>query len=51
MLGILRALRDSVAHGMSRADELTRLLEAMRAEEARTSTEDIEEKLRLYDVT
>ena len=44
-------MRDSVAHGMSRVDELIRLLEAMRAEEVRTSTEGIEEKLRLYSVT
>ena len=36
---------------MSRVDELTRLLEAMRAEEVRANTDGIEEKLRLYSVT
>ena len=44
-------MRNSVAHGMSRVDEPTRLLEVMRAEEVRTNTEGIEEKLRLYSVT
>ena len=51
MLGMLRALRNSAAHGMSRADEPARLPESMRAEEVQASAGGTEEKLRLRNVT
>ena len=51
MLGILRTLRDLVAHGMKRVDEPIRLLEAMGTEEAKADAKSIKEKLRLYNVT
>ena len=44
-------IRNSAAHGVSRADEPARLLESMRAEEVQASAEGIEEKLRLCNVT
>ena len=51
MLGILRTLRNLVAHGMKTVDEPIRLLEAMRVEEVKADAKSIKEKLRLYNVT
>ncbi len=51
MLGILRTLRNLVAHGMNTVDEPIALLEAMRIEEVKADAKSIEEKLRLYNVT
>ena len=51
ILGILRTLRNLVAHGMKTVDEPIRLLEAMRIEEVKANAKSIKEKLRLYDVT
>ena len=51
MLGILRALRNLVAHGMKAVDEPIRLLEAMRIEEVKADAKGIKEKLRLYNAT
>ncbi|QLH07169.1 hypothetical protein [Nitrosopumilus ureiphilus] len=51
ILGILRTLRNLVAHGMKTVDEPIRLLEAMKTEEIKANTKSIKEKLRLYNVT
>lgn len=51
ILGILRTLRNIVAHGMKTIDEPIRLLEAMKIEEVKANTKSIKEKLRLYNVT
>ena len=51
VLGILRTLRNLVAHGMETIDEPIRLLEAMRIEEVKANAKSIKEKLRLYNVT
>ena len=51
ILGMLRALRNLVAHAMKAADEPIRLLEAMKIEETKEDTKNIKEKLRLYNVT
>ena len=51
ILGILRTLRNLVAHGMKTVDEPIRLLEAMRIKEVKANAKSIKEKLRLYDVT
>jgi hypothetical protein len=50
MLGILKALRNLVAHGMTNIDEPIRLLEAMKIEEIKANTKSMKEKLRLYNV-
>jgi hypothetical protein len=50
MLGILKALRNLVAHGMANIDEPIRLLEAMKIEEIKANTKSMKEKLRLYNV-
>lgn len=51
ILGILKALRNLVAHGMANIDEPIRLLEAMKIEEIKANTKSMKEKLRLYNVT
>jgi hypothetical protein len=51
MLGILKALRNLVAHGMANVDEPIRLLEVMKIEEIKANTKSMREKLRLYNVT
>lgn len=51
ILGILKALRNLVAHGMANIDEPIRLLEAMSIEEIKANTKSMKEKLRLYNVT
>lgn len=51
MLGILRILRNLVAHRMKTVDEPIRLLEAMGIEEVKVNIKSIKEKLRLYNVT
>ncbi|MEM4252014.1 MAG: hypothetical protein QXE84_00645 [Candidatus Nitrosotenuis sp.] len=51
ILGILKALRNLIAHGMADIDEPIRLLEAMRVEEIKANTKSMKEKLRLYNVT
>jgi hypothetical protein len=50
ILGILKALRNLVAHGMANIDEPIRLLEAMKIEEIKANTKSMKEKLRLYNV-
>lgn len=51
ILGILKALRNLVAHGLANIDEPIRLLEAMKIEEIKANTKSMKEKLRLYNVT
>jgi hypothetical protein len=51
ILGILRTLRNLVAHGMKEIDEPIRLLDAMKVEEIKANEKNIKEKLRLYNVT
>lgn len=51
ILGILRTLRNLVAHGMKAIDEPIKLLEAMKTEEVKADIKSMEEKLRLYNVT
>jgi len=51
ILGILRALRNLVVHGMTEINEPIRLLEAMKIEEAKVNEKSMKEKLRLYNVT
>ncbi|CDI05157.1 hypothetical protein NITUZ_140232 [Candidatus Nitrosotenuis uzonensis] len=51
ILGILKALRNLVAHGMANVDESIRLLEAMKIEEVKANAKSMKEKLRLYNVT
>lgn len=51
ILGILRALRNLVVHGMKMINEPIRLLEAMQIEEIKTNEKSIKQKLRLYHVT
>jgi hypothetical protein len=51
ILGILKALRNLVTHGMTNIDEPIRLLKAMRIEEIKPNTKSMREKLRLYNVT
>ncbi len=51
ILGILRALRNMIAHGMAEIDEPIRLLEAMKIEEIKADKRSMREKLRLYNVT
>lgn len=51
MLGLLKALRNAVAHGMTTIDEPIRLLEAMKIEEVKANAKRIRENLRLYNVT
>lgn len=50
ILGILKALRDLIVHGMANIDEPIRLLEAMKIKEIRADKKSIREKLRLYNV-
>ena len=51
MLGILKALRNLVTHGMKMIEEPIRLLEAMKIEEIKVNQKSMKEKLRLYNVT
>src|SRR5574340_919752 len=51
ILGILRALRNLMAHGMTEINEPIRLLEAMIIEEIKADSKSMKEKLRLYNVT
>lgn len=51
ILGILRTLRNLVAHGMKAIDEPIRLLETMKIEEIKADKRNMKEKLRLYNVT
>ncbi len=51
ILGILRTLRNLVAHEMKTIDEPIRLLESMKIEEVKVDPKSMEEKLRLYNVT
>lgn len=51
MLGILKALRNLVAHGMKVIVEPIHLLEAMKIEEIKADQKSIKEKLKLYNVT
>lgn len=50
ILGILKALRNLIAHGMTNIDEPIRLLEAMKIEEIKADKKSMKEKLRLYNV-
>ena len=50
ILGILRALRNLVAHGMKSIDEPIRLLETMKIEEIKADQRSIKEKMKLYNV-
>lgn len=50
MLGIFKALRDLVIHGISNIDEPIRLLETLKIEEIKANTKSMKEKLRLYNV-
>ena len=50
ILGILRALRNLVAHAMKAIDEPIRLLETMKIEEIKADRRSIKEKMRLYNV-
>lgn len=50
MLGILKTLRNLIAHGMTEIDEPIRLLEAMKIEEIKADKRSMREKLRLYNV-
>ncbi|MHB8545159.1 MAG: hypothetical protein ACYDAJ_00120 [Nitrosotalea sp.] len=51
MLGILKALRNIVAHGMAEINNPINLLEAMKIEEIKADQKRIKEMLRLYHVT
>ncbi len=51
MLGILKALRNLVAHGITAIDEPIRLLEAMKIGEIKADKRNMKEKLGLYNVT
>ncbi|MEX0656254.1 MAG: hypothetical protein WD154_01750 [Nitrosopumilaceae archaeon] len=51
ILGILKALRNLVAHGMTEINNPIKLLEAMKIEEIKANEKSIKEKLRLYNVT
>jgi len=51
IFGILRTMRNIVAHGMKEIDEPIRLLEAMKIEEIKANEKSMKEKLRLYNVT
>ncbi len=51
MLGILKALKNLVAHGMKTVNEPILLLEAMNVEEVKANEKSIKEKLSLYHVT
>lgn len=51
ILGILKALRNLVAHGMKVIVEPIKLLEAMKIEEIKADQKSIKEKLKLYNVT
>jgi hypothetical protein len=51
ILGILKALRNQVVHGMKAIDEPIRLLEATKIEEIKANEKRIGERLRLYHVT
>lgn len=51
MLGIFKALRNLIAHGMTEIDEPIRLLQAMKIEEIKADKRNMKEKLRLYNVT
>lgn len=51
MLGILRALRNLVAHKMKTIDEPIRLLEGMKIQEVKADSKNMKERLRLYNVT
>ncbi len=50
ILGMLRTLRNLVAHAMKGVDEPIRLLEAMKIEEIKADQKSIKEKMRLYNV-
>lgn len=50
ILGILKALRNLVAHEMPNVDEPIRLLGAMKVEETKANAKNMMEKLRLYNV-
>ena len=50
IFGILRTLRNLVAHGMKEIDEPIRLLETMKIEEIKADKRSMKEKLRLYNV-
>ncbi|MGI0088304.1 MAG: hypothetical protein ACREBI_10185 [Nitrosotalea sp.] len=51
ILGILKVLRNLVAHGMKVIEEPIKLLEAMKIEEIKADQKNIKEKLKLYNVT
>ena len=51
ILGILKVLRNIVAHGMTNIDEPIRLLEVMKIKENKVNAKSMKEKLRLYNVT
>lgn len=51
ILGILKALRNLVTHGMKVIVEPIKLLEAMKIEEIKADQKSIKEKLKLYNVT
>lgn len=51
MLGILRTLRNLVAHKMKTIDEPIRLLDAMKIQEVKADSKSMKERLRLYNVT
>ncbi|MGI0046763.1 MAG: hypothetical protein ACREBB_06195 [Nitrosotalea sp.] len=50
ILGILRALRNLMAHGMAEIDNPIKLLEAMKIEEIKSDPKRMKEMLRLYNV-
>ena len=51
LLGILRTLKNLVAHETKTLDEPIRLLEAMKIKEVKVNAKNIKEKLKLYNVT
>lgn len=51
ILGILRTLRNLVAHKMKTIDESISLLEAMKVKEVKADNKSMKERLRLYNVT
>ena len=51
ILGILKALRNLISHGMKIIDEPIKLLEAMKIKETKIDLKETKQKLRLYNVT
>lgn len=51
LLGILRALRDLVAHKMKTIDEPIMILESMKTKEVKADAKNIRERLSLYNAT